>query len=243
MDITLILHHGGCLERDEYRRLNYVRGEICVWEKMVVDVLSLWDIEKTVKHCRGYFKVSKLWYFKPFKSDEEDLNICLNPLTTNKDFLDMVKVARANGNEVDIYAQHVVDTSEVEIVPLSSEEREELERVMEESLRSMQTQAEPCNVMDVDILTAEERSVIESLVANVQNRVGDEEDNVGNVGATQETQATQVDTVGATQATQETQPQETVTQQETHIEENVTRKGVTNSGQKKEHKKGKKNKL
>lgn len=121
MDITLILHHGGCLERDEYRRLNYVRGEICVWEKLAVDVLSLWDIEKMVKHCRGYFKVSKLWYFKPFKGAEEDLNICLNPLTTDKDFLDMVKVARANGNEVDIYAQHVVDRSEVEIVPLSSE--------------------------------------------------------------------------------------------------------------------------
>jgi len=76
----------------------------------------------------------------------------------------------------------------------------------------MQTEAEPCNVMDVDILTAEERSVVESLVANVQNKVGDEEDNVGNV-----------DTVGATQ---ETQPQETVTQQETQTEPNVTKHGA-----------------
>jgi hypothetical protein len=72
-NIMLILHHGGCLERDEYQRLNYVRGEICVWEKMAVDVLSLWDIEKMVKHCRCYFKVSKLWYFKPFKGAEDDL--------------------------------------------------------------------------------------------------------------------------------------------------------------------------
>jgi len=32
--ITLILHHGGGLERDEYQRLQYVRGELCVWEKM-----------------------------------------------------------------------------------------------------------------------------------------------------------------------------------------------------------------
>ena len=214
-NITLILHHGGCLERDEYRRLNYVRGEFCVWEKMGVDVLCLWDIEKMVKHCRGYFKVSKIWYLKPFKGAEDDLNICLNPLTTDKHFLDMVKVARANGNEVQIYAHHVVDTSEVEIVPLSSEEREELERAMEESLRSMQAEVEPCNVMDVDILTAEERSVVESLVANVQNMVGDEENNVGNV-----------DNVGATQATQETQPQEIVTQQETQTEANVTKKGA-----------------
>jgi len=44
----------------------------------------------------------------------------------------MVQFARANGNKVEIYAQHVVDTNEVEIVPLSNEEREEVERAMEE---------------------------------------------------------------------------------------------------------------
>jgi len=32
-NITLILHHGGGLERDEYQRLQYVRGELCVWGK------------------------------------------------------------------------------------------------------------------------------------------------------------------------------------------------------------------
>lgn len=51
--ITVILHHGGCLERDEYRRLQYVDGEFCVWEKMDVDQLCLWDIEKMAKRCRG----------------------------------------------------------------------------------------------------------------------------------------------------------------------------------------------
>ena len=34
---------------------------------MDVDELCLWDIEKMVNHCRGYFKVSKLWYLKPMK--------------------------------------------------------------------------------------------------------------------------------------------------------------------------------
>ena len=75
-NITLILHHGGCLERDEYRRLTYVRGEFCVWEKIGVDELCLWDIEKMVKHCRGYFKVSKMWYLKPYEGAKNDLNIC-----------------------------------------------------------------------------------------------------------------------------------------------------------------------
>jgi len=59
-NITQILHHSEGLKRDEYRRLQYVRGEFCVWEKMDVGELCLWDIEKMVKHCRGYFKVSKL---------------------------------------------------------------------------------------------------------------------------------------------------------------------------------------
>jgi len=43
-NITLILLHGGGLERDEYQRLQYVRGEFCVWKKMDVDELCLWDI-------------------------------------------------------------------------------------------------------------------------------------------------------------------------------------------------------
>jgi len=114
--ITLILHHGGCLERDEYRMLQYIHGEFCVWEKMDVDQLCLWDIEKMGKRCRGYFKVSKLWYWKPYDGAEDDINICLTPLTIDKDFCDMVQVARANGNEMEIYAQHVVDTEEVEFV-------------------------------------------------------------------------------------------------------------------------------
>jgi len=59
-NITQILHHSEGLKRDEYRKLQYVRGEFCVWEKMDAGELCLWDIEKMVKHCRGYFKVSKL---------------------------------------------------------------------------------------------------------------------------------------------------------------------------------------
>jgi len=182
--ITLILHHGGCLERDEYRRLQYVCGEFCVWEKMDVDQLCLWDIEKMAKRCRGYFKVFKLWYWKPYEGAEDDINICLTPLTTDKDFCDMVQVARANGNEVEIYAQDVVDIEEVEIVPLTNEEREELETAMEESLKSMTkggltTEDEPVNIMEVDILSAEERNVVNCLVASVQNRVYNQEENVG----------------------------------------------------------------
>jgi len=32
-NITLILHHGDSLERDEYQMLQYVRGEFCVWKE------------------------------------------------------------------------------------------------------------------------------------------------------------------------------------------------------------------
>jgi hypothetical protein len=40
-NITVILHYSGGLERDEYQRLQYVRGEFCVWEKMDADELCL----------------------------------------------------------------------------------------------------------------------------------------------------------------------------------------------------------
>jgi len=93
---------------------------------MDADELCLRDIEKMVKHCRGYFKVSKRQYLKLYEGAANDLNIYLNPLTTDKHVLDMVQVAMANSNEVEIYAQHVVETDEVEIVPLLSEERRSL---------------------------------------------------------------------------------------------------------------------
>jgi hypothetical protein len=60
------------------------------------DELCLWDIEKMVKHCSGYFKVSKLWYLKLYEGLASDLNICLNRLTTDNHVIDMVQVARAN---------------------------------------------------------------------------------------------------------------------------------------------------
>jgi len=59
--------------------------------------------------------------------------------------------------------------------------------------------------MEVDILTAEERNVVESLVASVQNRVGNEEEIVDdmqedNVGATE---GREEGNVGATQGREE----------------------------------------
>jgi len=163
-----------------------------------------------VKRCRSYFKVSKLGYMKPYEGVANDMNICLSPLTSDQHVLDMVQAARANGNEVEIYAQHLVDSDEVEIFPLTTEEREELERAMEESLRSMETggkttEEEPFKVMEVDILTVEERNVVDCLVASVQNRVGNEEESVDdmqeeNVGATE---GREEGNVGATQGREE----------------------------------------
>ena len=63
-----------------------------------------------VKCCRTYFKVSKLGYMKPYEGVANDLNICLHPLTTDQHVLDMVQAARANENDVEIYAQHLVDS-------------------------------------------------------------------------------------------------------------------------------------
>jgi len=58
---------------------------------------------------------------------------------------------------VEIYAQHVVDNDEVELVLLSSEEKDELERDRQESMRnvSMGTTEADAMIMEVDILIAE----------------------------------------------------------------------------------------
>ena len=50
--MTLILHHCGGLKRYEYRRLQYVHGEFCVWEKMDVDELCLWDIAEATSRIK-----------------------------------------------------------------------------------------------------------------------------------------------------------------------------------------------
>ena len=47
---------------------------------------------------------------KPYEGVANDMNICLHPLTTDQHVLDMVQAARANENDVEIYAQHLVDS-------------------------------------------------------------------------------------------------------------------------------------
>jgi len=58
-------------------------------------------------------------------------------------------------------------------------------------------EVEPFKVIHVNILTVEERNVVECLVVSVQNRVGNQE---GNVDARHEIQE---DNVGATQGSEE----------------------------------------
>ena len=179
----------------------------------------------------------------------------------------MVQVARENENEVEVYAQHVVDVEDVELVPLTNEERKELERAMEESLKSMTkggltTEDEPVNIMEVDMLTAEERNVID--YASVQKRVYNQEENVDGTQGMDEiacdTQGNQGDNVGATEEenvgvaqgseevnvvdneggniTPKTQPEETLTQA------NVTQlRGMLQMWVKKEVVKGKRSRL
>jgi len=118
---------------------------------------------------------------------------------------------------------------------------------MEESLKSMTKggltiEDEPVNIMEVDILSAEERNVVDCLVASVQNRIYNQEENVDGTQGMEEmacdTQGNDEDNVGATEEENvgvaqgseevnvvdneggnirpETQPEETLTQ------ENVT---------------------
>ncbi|KAK2453104.1 hypothetical protein QL285_000833 [Trifolium repens] len=105
--ITLILHHGGSFERDKNRKLEYVGGEIDVWKNINPHLLNLVAIEDKVKRNRGYNNIVGLYYLKPYKGVELDMNICLCSLTTEKHCIDMLNVARMNG-KVDIYFAHYI---------------------------------------------------------------------------------------------------------------------------------------
>jgi hypothetical protein len=105
--ITLILHHGGSFERDKNRKLEYVDGEVDVWKNINPHLLNLVAIEDKVKRNRGYNNIVGLYYLKPYKGVELDMNICLCSLTTEKQCIDMLNVARMNG-EVDIYFAHFI---------------------------------------------------------------------------------------------------------------------------------------
>ncbi|KAL5194253.1 hypothetical protein HKD37_20G056356 [Glycine soja] len=104
--------HGGTFTRNEADgKLEYVGGELDVWDKIETNYLNFFLLTNLVKHCRKYNNVGDIHYVMDKEVDlEEGLCVC----ETNFDIRDMVITARNNGDEVELYYDHKEDIASEE---------------------------------------------------------------------------------------------------------------------------------
>lgn len=110
--ITLIVYHGGMLQRYKNGVLEYVGGEMDVWEELDSDTLNLFDLVAIVKSCRGHDNIEQFFWRVP----NRDLNVGLRQLTTDSSFMEMVNAALSNGNEIELYYENPI----MELEPIMS---------------------------------------------------------------------------------------------------------------------------
>ncbi|WJX89213.1 hypothetical protein P8452_71228 [Trifolium repens] len=70
-----------------------------------------------VKKCGSYFNINHIWYLLPEMNNLDGLREVVN----DKDFMDMVSVAKDNNNEIELYFEHGMEVPTI-IVPASDED-------------------------------------------------------------------------------------------------------------------------
>ncbi|KAJ1407821.1 hypothetical protein SESBI_24010 [Sesbania bispinosa] len=85
--LTLILHHGGKILRDDKNVLEYVGGEIDVWEGLDVDTMCLWTPSDLCKE-HGYVRFDSIWWHNP----DFNLEKGLRPLAEDLDVRQMCNI-------------------------------------------------------------------------------------------------------------------------------------------------------
>ncbi|WJX67444.1 hypothetical protein P8452_51910 [Trifolium repens] len=116
-ELTLIFHHGGDFIKFGNADFQYIGGQMCVWERLEADFLNKFDLEAMVKKCGSYFNINHIWYLLPEMNNLDGLREVVN----DKDFMDMVSVAKDNNNEIELYFEHGMEVPTI-IVPASDED-------------------------------------------------------------------------------------------------------------------------
>jgi hypothetical protein len=116
-ELTMIFHHGGDFIKFGNADLQYIGGQMCVWERLEADFLNKFDLEAMVKKCGSYFNINHIWYLLPEMNNLDGLREVVN----DKDFMDMVSVAKDNNNEIELYFEHGMEVPTI-IVPASDED-------------------------------------------------------------------------------------------------------------------------
>ncbi|KAJ1396026.1 hypothetical protein SESBI_32855 [Sesbania bispinosa] len=106
--LTFILHHGGKFVKDDKNGLEYVGGEIDVWEGLDVDTMCLWTPSDLCKE-HGYVRFDNIWWHNP----DFDLEKGLRPLAEDLDVRQMCNIGKVRDWEMHIYFEHPIDTPKI----------------------------------------------------------------------------------------------------------------------------------
>ncbi|KAJ1406200.1 hypothetical protein SESBI_25268 [Sesbania bispinosa] len=103
--ITLILHHGGKLLRNEQRVLEYVGGEVDVWEELECDLLNRFLIIDLCK-LHKYHDIQHCYWLYP----EIDLDLGLREIRKDhdSDIVDLCLASKHNNGEIEVFFEHPV---------------------------------------------------------------------------------------------------------------------------------------
>jgi len=101
MESTLILHHGGYLQRYGNGNMEYVNGQLCVWEEYDTEYLSKHQLEEMAKLYGNYAGIEKIWWLVP--NCRGYLHV-----VEDADILDLDNTICRCGNEVHKYYEHLI---------------------------------------------------------------------------------------------------------------------------------------
>ncbi|KAJ1400057.1 hypothetical protein SESBI_29893 [Sesbania bispinosa] len=129
--LNLILHHGGKFLRDDKNVLEYVGGEIDVWEGLDVDTMCLWTPSDLCKE-HGYVRFDSIWWHNP----DFNLEKGLRPLAEDLDVRQMCNIGMVRDWEMHIYFEHPIDTPKIsQKAPNDATIDEDLRRTVDDILR------------------------------------------------------------------------------------------------------------
>ncbi|KAJ1410424.1 hypothetical protein SESBI_21919 [Sesbania bispinosa] len=129
--LTLILHHGGKFVRDDKNVLEYVGGEIDVWEGLDVNTMCLWTPSDLCKD-HGYVRFDSIWWHNP----DFNLEKGLKPLDEYLDVRQMCNIGKVHDWEMHIYFEHPIDTPKIsQKAPIDATIDEDLRRTIDDIVR------------------------------------------------------------------------------------------------------------
>ncbi|KAJ1404171.1 hypothetical protein SESBI_26768 [Sesbania bispinosa] len=164
----MIMHHGGKLMRNEDNELDYIGGEVDVWEDLDSDYINRFMIIDLCK-LHHYRRIDHCYWLSPEKSLEDGLRELRWDCDT--DVLDMCIASMRNDGEIEVFIEHpVVENPTFSKSRADVGEKEGAENVKEK---------------DESGFVHEENEVAENLVGNDEEgfvneqNVGAEETNEG----------------------------------------------------------------